>query len=233
MVKHHPIYDIDPKTFHRAAPREPLPLEVAMEVPKPLFSARSLADFEGEPTPYGKRSKKTQGRLETFTEVVNVGGHSSLVLHPQLYKTIVVLEGYGTLDLEDKDHYYGSADIHSIKLVPGDFHVLPAKRAYALSTESGFMVLGVTQEAYYDLELQCVEDSVVKLGVAPMFGSHLPPRERYQSKAVQQSLEMAIAENRRQDGIETEAREAHTKDFNPFDPRWNGVNAQPYLPPEE
>jgi mannose-6-phosphate isomerase-like protein (cupin superfamily) len=223
MAKQHPIYDIDPKTFYRPAPRLPPPLEVAMEIPKPLFSARSLADFDGEPTAYGKRSKKTNGRLETFTEVVNIGGSSALLSHPQLFKTIVVLEGYGVLRLD------GPNGLEEIKLSPGDFKVLPAKTVYAISTEGGFMVLGVTQEAYYDLELVVAESVGERLGVAPLFGSHLPPRERYHSKAVEQSLEMATVENRRIESIETEAREAHTKDFDPFDPRWNGVNAPAYM----
>lgn len=234
--KHNTVYDIDPKLFHRAAPREPIPVEVAMEVPLPLFSAKSLADFEGQATPYGKRAAiaPSHGRLVMFTEVVNISACSAVYLHQQLFKTIVVLEGYGILHLEDREN--NPHGLEKIKLSPGDCHVLPAKTAYAFSTKDSFMVMAVTQEAYYDLELLVVEPAEETIGVIPVFGSHVPPRERFTSKAVEQSLAMAIAENKRIDTIEAEAAEAHVKDFDPFDPRWHGtdgINAVPYLPPEE
>jgi mannose-6-phosphate isomerase-like protein (cupin superfamily) len=200
---------MDPKLFYKAEPR---PAAVKTQ----YVSDHSLADFEGIPTPYGKRSKIVPGRLETYTEVINIGGSTGVVVHEQLGKSIVVLEGHGFLDVETTP-----CQTTEVKLSPGSFHYLKPGNGYAFRTVDAFMVLAVSQEAYYELELKAWDSPVA--GIAPAFAARLPVNT---SKAIEQSVLMASAEGR---NLQIEVA---GEDFNPLDAQYHGVNARPFLPPE-
>jgi hypothetical protein len=200
---------MDPKLFYKAEPR---PAAVKTQ----YVSDHSLADFEGIPTPYGKRSKIVPGRLETYTEVINIGGSTGVVVHEQLGKSIVVLEGHGLLEVE-----ITPCHTTEVKLLPGSFHYLKPGNGYAFRTVDAFMVLAVSQEAYYELELKAWDSPVA--GIAPAFAARLPVNT---SKAIEQSVLMASAEGRSLQAA------AAGEDFNPLDAQYHGVNARPFLPPE-
>lgn len=135
--------DVDPKTFHKVDRSR-----TRTSVPPPAVQS-SLTEFPGLTTLTGKIStKKIGSRLETFTELLNPGSSTNVIRHPTLSCSYTVLEGSGFLSYK-----------YSIQeLSTGSVVVIDPKNDFRFYTEGSHVLLAVTQEKYYDLEVELVEE---------------------------------------------------------------------------